>query len=212
MVKISSEKLNYDEIIKNIASNLRESFKSILSKAKFDKTFKAKVIENVKDNKYKVLYKGQEYTATSEADLTENQIVKVCAPQNNWNELFVINIQSITSDITNIKREKMPQGIDTKTFSSLTELWQHYEQNSDAGAQQYFNRFKIEGSWSPVTGWMRAWISAQNRVGNGQWDIAGSIIAVTGNNNDIYIVRVSGGINGYSDLKATWTKLTGTTI
>ena len=120
-----------------------------------------------------------------------------------------LSFANTTSTIDDIKRIKMPQGIDAKTFSSLSELWQHYEQNSDAGAQQYFNRFKIDGSWSPVTGWIRAWISAQNRVGNGKWDITGSIVGVTGKNNDIYIARVTGGINGYSDLTASWTKLQG---
>lgn len=90
MIIINSNKINYDEIIKNIAFSLRENFNTLINRANFDKTFKAKVIGNINGNKYQILYKGQKHTVTSETVLTTNQIVRVCAPQNNWSELFVI--------------------------------------------------------------------------------------------------------------------------
>ena len=96
MIKINSSRVNYDEIIKNIVSSLRENIKILINKAKFDITFKARVIENVSGNKYQVLYKGEKYTVVSNITLTKNQIVRVCAPQNNWNELFVVMVEDGT--------------------------------------------------------------------------------------------------------------------
>lgn len=90
MIKINSNRVNYDEIIKNIVSSLRENIKILINKSKFDRTFKATVIENIKGNKYQVLYKGEKYTVTSDVTLVTDQIVRVCAPQNNWSELFVV--------------------------------------------------------------------------------------------------------------------------
>lgn len=89
MIEINS--INYDEIIKNIVSSLKESFKILLDRANFDRTFKAKVISKINENKYQILYKGQKHTVTSDSTLSINQIIKVCAPQNNWSELFVVN-------------------------------------------------------------------------------------------------------------------------
>ena len=89
VIKINN--VNYDEIIKNIASSLKENFKILLDRAKFDKTFKAKIIDKISENKYQILYRGQKHTVTSDSTLSVNQIVKVCAPQNNWSELFVVN-------------------------------------------------------------------------------------------------------------------------
>ena len=90
MIHINPYRINYDEIIKTIASNLRDSFKTLLSKAKFDRTFKATVVGNIKGNKYQVIYKGETYTVTSDVALSTDQVVRVCAPQNNWSELFVV--------------------------------------------------------------------------------------------------------------------------
>ena len=90
VIEINSVKKNYDEIIKNIVSSLRENIQTLINRANFDKTFKAKVIGHINDNKYQILYKGQKHTVTSEVVLTTNQIVHVCAPQNNWSELFVL--------------------------------------------------------------------------------------------------------------------------
>ena len=90
MIHINPYRINYDEIIKTIASNLRDSFKILLNKAKFDRTFKATVVGNIKGNKYQVIYKGETYTVTSEVALSTDQVVRVCAPQNNWSELFVV--------------------------------------------------------------------------------------------------------------------------
>ena len=94
MININNKDIDYTEIIKNIVSSLKENFKLLLKNANFDKTFKAKIVENISGNKYKILYKGKYYTAISENELPIDKIVKVCAPQNNWSELFIVNSSS----------------------------------------------------------------------------------------------------------------------
>ena len=98
MIKINSNRINYDEIIKSIVSSLRENIKMLINKSKFDRTFKAIVIGNIKGNKYQVLYKGEKYTVTSDVTLVTDQIVRVCAPQNNWSELFVVTNTTSSDD------------------------------------------------------------------------------------------------------------------
>ena len=87
---MNSERINYDEILRSMAASLRDSFKTLLNRAKFDKTFKAKIVSNLGNNKYQILYKGENYTVTSNMSLNIDQMVFVCAPQNNWSELFVV--------------------------------------------------------------------------------------------------------------------------
>lgn len=90
-VVIVIKDVNYNEIIKNIVESLKTAIKTFIDTAKYDKTFKAKVIGNLgNNNKYQILYKGKKYTVTSECALATDQIVRVCAPQNNWSELFVM--------------------------------------------------------------------------------------------------------------------------
>lgn len=88
---IRMKDINYNELIKNIATTLKDSFKSMIERANFDRTFKAKIIGKTNDGRYQILYRGNKYTVTSETNLYVDQIVNVCAPQNNWSELFVVS-------------------------------------------------------------------------------------------------------------------------
>lgn len=76
-------------IINKITQSIIENIKSALTKGQFDKTFKAKVTE-VSNGKIKVLYCNNTYTASSSITCKEGDYVMVCAPCNNWQELFVI--------------------------------------------------------------------------------------------------------------------------
>lgn len=60
-----------------------------LGYAKYDKTFRAKVIDQISETKYKVLYKNVEYLVTCDLKVKIGDIVWVCAPQNNWDNLYV---------------------------------------------------------------------------------------------------------------------------
>lgn len=84
------ELTEYTKIISDLAATVREAIKSELSKASYDKTFKGKVVENPSTGKYVVLYKNKKYTLSYSGTLSIGQTVRVCAPQNNWNDLFII--------------------------------------------------------------------------------------------------------------------------
>lgn len=82
--------MNYTEIIKELVSGVIESIRKEIVTASFDKTFKAKVEGKISEGKYQILYKGKKYYATCDTSLSTGEIVKVCAPQNNWSELFIM--------------------------------------------------------------------------------------------------------------------------
>jgi len=63
---------------------------NIADTLKYDKTFRAKVIKQDSSGKYKVLYKNKEYTVRCDRELLSPDLVWVCAPQNNWDELFIV--------------------------------------------------------------------------------------------------------------------------
>lgn len=77
---------NYSETIKQITHAMVESFGK---REKYDKTFTAKITE-VSDKKYKVLYCGNSYTVSSSMVCSVGDIVRVCAPCDNWLDLFVV--------------------------------------------------------------------------------------------------------------------------
>lgn len=74
---------------KSNANNLLSAVKELIEYAKFNKTFKAKIIGTLPNGKYKILYKNIEYPATSEYQHSVGDSVWVCAPCNNWNELHI---------------------------------------------------------------------------------------------------------------------------
>lgn len=84
--------MNYSKNIDKIITSILSEVLHIIKGAKFDKTFKAKIIEKTDEGKYLILYMGNQYYAVCHAALNTGDIVRVCAPQNNWNELFIVSI------------------------------------------------------------------------------------------------------------------------
>ena len=82
--------MNFFNIWAEWADTLRTEVIKKVTDANFDKTFKAKVIGKVSEGKYQIFYRGQKHVAASTTALSTNQIVRVCAPQNNWDELFIL--------------------------------------------------------------------------------------------------------------------------
>lgn len=76
-------------IINKITQSILENVKMALQKSNFDKTFKAKVTE-VSNGKVKVLYCNNTYTVSSSTTCKAGDYVMVCAPCNNWQDLFVV--------------------------------------------------------------------------------------------------------------------------
>lgn len=84
------EKTNYTEIIQAMAQVVGKAVKEYVQSAKFDQTFKAVVTGKLPNGKYQVLYNGRKYTASSKTELNINDVVRVCAPQNDWSDLFIL--------------------------------------------------------------------------------------------------------------------------
>lgn len=81
----------YSDVIKEIVETILDTIKRGIDQwGKFDKTFTAEVKKKVGGSKYLVTYMGNELTVFSTVSLTVGSIVRVCAPQNNWNDLFVV--------------------------------------------------------------------------------------------------------------------------
>ena len=81
---------NYEQIVKNMATTIIKTIsKSINTKAKYDKTFKCQITGKVK-GKYQVLYCSNTYTVSSSISCEIGDLVRVCAPCNNWNDLFIV--------------------------------------------------------------------------------------------------------------------------
>lgn len=76
---------------------------SILSKMKqlaeqkvnCDKTITAKVTEVVAPGKCRILYSGNTYTVSTTIPVKPGDIVRVCAPCNNWKELYITENKSL---------------------------------------------------------------------------------------------------------------------
>lgn len=83
--------MDYQKIIDDLSISVLESVKkAIENHSKSDKTFKAKVTEKINDGKYSVMYCGNSYTVSSHLLLEIGDYVRVCAPCNNWLDLFVV--------------------------------------------------------------------------------------------------------------------------
>lgn len=121
--------MNYTETIQEIARTMIENF---YRKDCSDKTFKAKVTEIVTENKVKVLYCGNAYTVFTSIYCDIGDIVMVCAPCNNWKELYVLlnrtkgkTLRDIYSSLSTVNSNI--QTINNRTF---------YEQQVAAGRQK----------------------------------------------------------------------------
>ncbi|MEY8338480.1 hypothetical protein AALB16_10735 [Lachnospiraceae bacterium 62-35] len=83
--------MNYNELWNEISNSLFTHVKNLINKAPYDKTFKAKVLKKLSDKKYQILYKNAKYTAKYHGLVNTGETVHVCAPKNNWNELFILD-------------------------------------------------------------------------------------------------------------------------
>ena len=79
--------MNYTETIQEVCKTM---INTLYRKDRSDKTFKAQVTENKGNSKYKVKYCGNDYTVSSSIALMVGDYIRVCAPCNNWNDLFVV--------------------------------------------------------------------------------------------------------------------------
>lgn len=74
------------EIIESILSGVKDGIEEL---SNGDKTFKARIVELTSPAKCKVLYNGVNYTVISNVYCEVGDLVRVCAPCNNWKDLYV---------------------------------------------------------------------------------------------------------------------------
>ncbi len=89
-----------DSVNKEAVDSIVETVLSAVSKAiekygKYDRTFTANVIDVQNAQKRcVVMYNGTSYTASTTIDVSLGDLVRVCVPCNNWNDLFVVENRS----------------------------------------------------------------------------------------------------------------------
>lgn len=87
--------MNYQELITKITKSILDNITPYLQDTlKRDKTFKAKVTEIIKDGKVKILYSGKVHTASTTLPCELNDMVRVCVPSGNWQDLYVVENRS----------------------------------------------------------------------------------------------------------------------
>ncbi|WP_024346888.1 hypothetical protein [Lacrimispora indolis] len=86
--------MNWQEVYNKLSDDLVNAFNFFMGNMKLTKVFKATVTQKVNNTVYKVSYKNAEYRVKSDYNLSIGEMVWVCAPQNNWDSLFVVSHKS----------------------------------------------------------------------------------------------------------------------
>ena len=83
--------MNYSQAIQKMADTITAQIHNMIkSKSYSDKTFTAKVTEIVNTSKCRVLYCGNTFTVSTTIPVEIGNIVRVCAPCNNWKDLYIV--------------------------------------------------------------------------------------------------------------------------
>lgn len=101
--------MDYKQVIDQLTSEILTYVQKAITKSATDRSFRSQILEVLGNGKYKVRYKGKEYTAKSSSYLDVGTWVTVCALQNNWNELYIIDgsgSNGDTTQATDLEREK----------------------------------------------------------------------------------------------------------
>lgn len=83
--------MNYTSILEEMVDTILNSTVKLIGKAKFDKSFNAKVIEDRGNGRYVIIHNNKNYTAHGyRENINVGDYVMVCVPQNNWNNLYIV--------------------------------------------------------------------------------------------------------------------------
>lgn len=127
--------MDYKKIIDQLTNEVLTYIQKAIQKAPADKSFRTKILDNLGDGKYKVRYKGKDYTVKANSSgLIVGTWVTVCALQNNWNELYILGTESGNSSSSELDSEHIN---DTSIHTNSTEKskWnQAYSHSNSAHA------------------------------------------------------------------------------
>lgn len=76
--------------------------KAVDDECSYDKTFTANIVTKPSDTRGLVSYKGTTHTVQSTIPFENGDLVRVCVPCNNWNDLFIVENRT-TSQVHNKK-------------------------------------------------------------------------------------------------------------
>ena len=62
----------------------------VISNAKFDKTYKCRIVSQVSDNKYRIIKDNIQHTVIGKNKYEPNQIVYVLLPENSWLNAIIL--------------------------------------------------------------------------------------------------------------------------
>lgn len=62
----------------------------VINSAKFDKTYKCRIVSQVSDNKYIVIKDNIQHTVTGRGNYIDDQIVYVLLPENSWVNALIL--------------------------------------------------------------------------------------------------------------------------
>ena len=83
--------MNYSQLATKLADKVTvQIYEMIKKNERSDKTFTARVTEIISAYKIRVQYCGSSYTVSTTIPCSVDDFVRVCAPCNNWRELFVV--------------------------------------------------------------------------------------------------------------------------
>lgn len=85
--------MDYNTLVKNMTETILKTVKkAINNEGHYDRTFTGQIESKESDTKGTVIYNGLTYTVSSTLAFNIGDIVRVCAPQNNQKDLFIVEI------------------------------------------------------------------------------------------------------------------------
>lgn len=78
------------EISTTLSETIIDVCNKIIASAKFDKTYRCRVISKVADNKYLVSKDNVQHLVSGKGTYNANQIVYVLLPENNWKNAIIL--------------------------------------------------------------------------------------------------------------------------
>lgn len=82
--------MDYNQLIYGIVEHIKEAIDTRIAQANVDRTFKAIIVGKVSNGKYEIQYQRKKYTVSANKSYSVGDVVRVCAPCNDWSDLFVV--------------------------------------------------------------------------------------------------------------------------
>jgi aryl-phospho-beta-D-glucosidase BglC (GH1 family) len=97
--------MNFQDVYKTLTEDIKFLFNNMGDTLNYDKTFRAKVVDTKSSNKFIVSYKNRNYIVKCYGKVKIGDNVWVCAPGNNWDELYIHAYQpdSVITQVNGVK-------------------------------------------------------------------------------------------------------------